>query len=66
MDGNKQQKTIPTVYSMSSSKAQEVFWAHFQVATPILSLDEINATSNQPTDTTTLQGHIELQLAQKT
>jgi len=26
MDGNKQQKTIPTVYNMSSSKAREVLW----------------------------------------
>ena len=32
MDGNKQQKTIPTVYNMSSSKAREVLWALEELA----------------------------------
>lgn len=32
MDGNKQQKTIPTVYDMSSSKAREVLWALEELA----------------------------------
>ena len=32
MDGSKQQKTIPTLYNMSSSKAQEVLWALEELA----------------------------------
>ena len=32
MDGNKQQKTIPTVYNMSSSKAREILWALEELA----------------------------------
>lgn len=32
MEGNKQQKTIPTVYNMSSSKAREVLWALEELA----------------------------------
>lgn len=32
MDGNKAQKTIPTVYNMSSSKAREVLWALEELA----------------------------------
>jgi hypothetical protein len=32
MDGNKQQKTIPTVYNLSSSKAREVLWALGELA----------------------------------
>ena len=32
MDGTKQQKTIPTVYNLSSSKAREVLWALEELA----------------------------------
>ncbi|MCJ1362183.1 hypothetical protein MMC16_001285 [Acarospora aff. strigata] len=32
MDGNKQQKTIPTVYNMSSTQAREIFWALEELA----------------------------------
>lgn len=32
MEGTKQQKTIPTVYNMSSSKAREVLWALEELA----------------------------------
>ena len=32
MNGNRQQKTIPTVYNMSSSKAREVLWALEELA----------------------------------
>lgn len=32
MDGNKQQKTIPTVYNRSFSKAREVLWALEELA----------------------------------
>jgi len=42
MDGNKQQKTIPTVYNMSSSKAREVFWALEELADAGIKYNVVN------------------------
>ncbi len=42
MDGNKQQKTIPTVYNMSSSKAREVLWALEELADAGIKYNVVN------------------------
>jgi hypothetical protein len=41
MDGNKQQKTIPTVYNMSS-KAREVLWALEELANAGIKYNVVN------------------------
>jgi glutathione S-transferase len=42
MDGNKQQKTIPTVYNMSSSKVREVLWALEELADAGIKYNVVN------------------------
>ncbi|EON65068.1 hypothetical protein W97_04303 [Coniosporium apollinis CBS 100218] len=42
MAGNKQQKTIPTVYNMSSSKAREVLWALEELADTGIKYNVVN------------------------
>ena len=42
MDGNKQQKTIPTVYNMSSSKAGEVLWVLEELADAGIKYNVVN------------------------
>lgn len=48
MDGNKQQKTIPTVYNMSSSKAREVLWALEELADTGIKYKVVNLRRRGP------------------
>ena len=60
MDGNKQQKTIPTVYNMSSSKARQVLWALEELADTGIKYKVVNLPRRGPDTYETLKSHFPL------
>ncbi|KAF1815234.1 putative glutathione S-transferase [Eremomyces bilateralis CBS 781.70] len=60
MDGNSQQKTIPTVYNMSSSKAREVLWALEEIADAGIKYNIVNLPRRGADTTKVLKSHFPL------
>ena len=60
MDGNKQQKTIPTVYNLSSSKAREVLWALEELADTGIKYKVVNVRRQRADTYKILKSHFPL------